>query len=72
MDISPEGRWFMSRALAALALAFALGGGPPLQWAAGLVNAVLSASTQADYGSSWDPDGSESGSDYGNHFDPNG
>ena len=62
----------MSRALAALALAFALGGGPPLQWAASLVNAVLSASAQADYGSQFDPNGSEPTSDYGGTFDPDG
>jgi len=61
----------MSRALAALALSFALSGSPPLQWAASLIEAALSGSTQPDYGSRWDP-GSQPTSDYGNTFDPNG
>lgn len=59
----------MSRALLALALGFALGGGLPLQWAAGLVNAALAAS---EYGSQWDPNGSQADSDYGSRWDPNG
>ncbi|HEX7185260.1 MAG TPA: hypothetical protein VF756_25780 [Thermoanaerobaculia bacterium] len=45
----------------------ALGGGLPLQWAAGLVNAALSVS---EYGSQWDPNGAEP--DYGGRWDPNG
>jgi len=59
----------MSRALLALALGFALGGGP-LQWASSLVEVVLSATS--DYGSSWDPNGGQSDPDYGSIFDPNG
>ena len=59
----------MSRALLALALGFALSGGP-LQWASSLVEVVLSGTS--DYGSTWDPNGSEANSDYGSIFDPNG
>lgn len=58
----------MSRALLALALGFALGGGSPLQWAYDLV--LLSATS--DYGSHFDPDGLQSNPDYGNTWDPNG
>ncbi|HKH47417.1 MAG TPA: hypothetical protein VKM72_22395 [Thermoanaerobaculia bacterium] len=69
----------MSRALLALALGFALGG-PPLQWASSLVEVVLYGSTfdpngsqsNPDYGSHFDPDGSQSNPDYGSQFDPNG
>lgn len=60
----------MSRALLALALGFVLGGAPPLQWASSFVEVLLSATS--DYGSTWDPNGSQSNSDYGSHFDPNG
>lgn len=75
----------MSRALLALALGFALGGGPPLQWASSLVQVLMAATSEygsqfdpngaqadSDYGSHFDPDGSETNSDYGNHFDPDG
>jgi hypothetical protein len=59
----------MSRALVVLGLALALGG-PPLQWAADLVEVLLSA-TQ-DSGSQENPDGVLPTSDYGSHWDPNG
>ncbi len=62
----------MSRALVALVLSFALSGSPPLQWAASLIEAVLSASASPDYGSQWDPNGSQPTSDYGGQWDPNG
>lgn len=60
----------MSRALLALALGFALGGGPSLQWAYSLAGVLQSATS--NYGSIFDPNGSQSNSDYGGHFDPNG
>jgi hypothetical protein len=60
----------MSRALLALALGFALGGGPPLQWAYSLAGVLQSATS--DYGSIWDPNGSPSNPDYGGSFDPDG
>ena len=60
----------MSRALLALALGFALGGGPSLQWAYSLAGALLSATSH--YGGRWDPDGSQSNTDYGGTFDPDG
>jgi hypothetical protein len=59
----------MSRALLALALGFALGG-PPLQWASNFVEVLLSATS--DYGSHFDPNGSQPNPDYGSSFDPNG
>lgn len=59
----------MSRALLALALGFALGGGPSLQWAYSLAG-VLSGTS--DYGNHSDPDGSPSNPDYGGSFDPDG
>lgn len=75
----------MSRALLALALGFALGGGPPLQWAYSLAEVLLSATSyyggsfdpdgspsNTDYGGRWDPDGLQSNPDYGNTWDPNG
>jgi hypothetical protein len=70
----------MSRALLALALGFALGGGPPLQWASGIVEVLLYGSSfdpngsqaNPDYGSTWDPDGFQANPDYGGSFDPNG
>jgi hypothetical protein len=62
----------MSRALVALALSFALGGNAPFQWAAALVNAVLSASASTEDGGHEDPNGDQSNSDYGSIFDPNG
>lgn len=75
----------MSRALLALALGFALGGGPPLQWAYSLAEVLLSATSyygshfdpngspsNSDNGGIFDPNGSQSNSDYGGHFDPNG
>jgi hypothetical protein len=62
----------MSRALLALALGFALGGGP-LQWASSFVEVLLSGSqTATDYGSHFDPNGSQATTDYGSSFDPNG
>jgi hypothetical protein len=62
----------MSRALLALALGFALGGGP-LQWASSFVEVLLSGSqATVDYGSIWDPNGSQATTDYGSSFDPNG
>jgi hypothetical protein len=74
----------MSRALLALALGFALGGGPPLQWAYSLADALLSATSyhgaifdpngspsNSDHGGVFDPNGSQSNSDYGNTWDPN-
>lgn len=60
----------MSRALLALALGFVLGGGPPLQWGYSFVKVLLSATSE--YGSHFDPNGSQSNPDYGNTFDPNG
>jgi hypothetical protein len=75
----------MSRALLALALGFALGGGPPLHWAYSLAEVLLSATSHhgaifdpngspsnTDYGGTFDPDGLQSNPDYGGHFDPNG
>jgi hypothetical protein len=59
----------MSRALAVLALALALGG-PPLQWASSLVEVLLSA-TQ-DSGSQENSNGAPPTSDYGGQWDPNG
>jgi hypothetical protein len=60
----------MSRVLVILGLALALGG-PPLQWASSLIEAVLSATS--DYGNTFDPDGSQTPtSDYGSQWDPNG
>jgi hypothetical protein len=59
----------MSRALLALALGFALGGGP-LQWASSFVEVLLSATS--DYGGTFDPDGGQSNPDHGGVFDPNG
>lgn len=60
----------MSRALLALALGFALGGGPPLQWASSFVQVLMAATSE--YGSQFDPNGAEADSDYGGTFDPNG
>ena len=59
----------MSRALAVLALSFALGG-PPLHWASSLVEVLLSATSE--YGNTFDPNGSQPTSDFGSQFDPNG
>lgn len=60
----------MSRALLALALGFALGGGLPFQWAYSLAGVLQSATS--NYGSIWDPNGSQSNPDHGGVFDPNG
>lgn len=60
----------MSRALLALALGFVLGGGPPFQWGDSFFQVVMAATSE--YGSIWDPNGSQSNPDHGGVFDPNG
>jgi hypothetical protein len=59
----------MSRLLLVLALGWALGG-PPLQWAAGLLGVAV-ASSETDAGNRFDPNGRPD-ADAGGQFDPNG